>query len=164
VWWTTELCAHRHEVFLKGLSRTISHHHQRPVFVVLVVCAFLAIQMALVLVRHGERTDYAQPTWVAQQKQTTDGRPWDPPLTARGRLQAVAAGERLVRECAELGVPQPSQVYCSPFTRCVETAVGIARATGVPTVNVEPSLSEDMGEKWCVLLSSQRSGASPGVR
>jgi len=106
-------------------------------------------QMALIIVRHGERQDYADPTWVAHQKQT-DGRPWDPPLTARGKRQAVAAGQRLLQECAQLGVPQPSQVYSSPFTRCVETAVEIATATGLPTVNVEPSLSEDLGEKWCV--------------
>jgi broad specificity phosphatase PhoE len=105
--------------------------------------------MALIIVRHGERTDYADPTWVARQKQSADGgRPWDPPLTARGRLQAVACGERLMRECASLGVPAPSVVCTSPFTRCVETAEGIASATGVATLCVDGALAEDLSEKW----------------
>ena len=60
--------------------------------------------MAVVIVRHGERSDYADNTWVDAQRKN-DGRHWDPPLTSVGKLQAKACGERLVNFPSDHGVP-----------------------------------------------------------
>eukprot|EP00959_Pyramimonas_sp_CCMP1952_P473723 9502215-Pyramimonas_sp.AAC.2 len=106
--------------------------------------------MSVSLVRHGEREDYVDPTWTQRAE-----RPWDPPLTKLGKLQAGAAGRRLRDEIArDHGVPTATRVYSSPFTRCVETAAEIARELGVSSIQVEDGLAEEFCEKfyrsWCL--------------
>lgn len=102
--------------------------------------------MAVVIVRHGERMDYADKSWLAAQQEA--GRPWDPPLTDSGKDQARQCGRRLKKLPAEHNLPVPTRVYCSPFTRCVETAEGIADTCGVGTVCIEDALVEDLCEDW----------------
>ena len=71
----------------------------------------------VVVLRHSERQDSVDPAWVARAD-----RPWDPPLTTRGRLQAEIAGTAIVEECIRKGLSPPSELYSSPLTRCVETS------------------------------------------
>lgn len=68
--------------------------------------------------RHSERLDDVDDSWIA----STD-RPWDPPITERGREIAYEAGCRLRAE--NWGI---SRIVVSPFLRCVQTAVEVLRA------------------------------------
>lgn len=72
----------------------------------------------LFVMRHGERLDDADPSWVPK----TD-RPWDPPLTERGKQQAWEVGKRLRTE--GWGI---TRVVVSPFLRCVQTAAQVVTA------------------------------------
>lgn len=58
----------------------------------------------------------------------------DAPLTPRGHQQVEAAGKRL----AGKGI---QTIFCSPYTRALQTATGIASVIGVP-VRVEPLVGE----------------------
>eukprot|EP01062_Namystynia_karyoxenos_P026863 TRINITY_DN20748_c0_g1_i1.p1 TRINITY_DN20748_c0_g1~~TRINITY_DN20748_c0_g1_i1.p1 ORF type:complete len:311 (+),score=90.88 TRINITY_DN20748_c0_g1_i1:73-933(+) len=122
--------------------------------------ASAALPGAVLLVRHAEREDY-----VAEDKQVWFGgpgkeRPWDTPITEYGKAQARAAGKRL-RDATgpdgALRVARPTRVFSSPFCRCVQTAVEIARELEIPEVLVEEGLSESMIEAWF------RSWAVPGA-
>eukprot|EP00051_Salpingoeca_urceolata_P027949 m.484137 g.484137 ORF g.484137 m.484137 type:complete len:234 (-) comp23227_c0_seq1:30-731(-) len=105
----------------------------------------------LVIVRHGERADEVHGhEWHGQRDHTN----WhDPPLTTGGHGQARAAAERLVTRLAE---QQFDIVYCSPFTRCVETAVPIAQALAKP-IQIVPALGE------CAIAARQSEGRIPGL-
>eukprot|EP01063_Lacrimia_lanifica_P023435 TRINITY_DN3095_c0_g2_i2.p1 TRINITY_DN3095_c0_g2~~TRINITY_DN3095_c0_g2_i2.p1 ORF type:complete len:733 (+),score=195.67 TRINITY_DN3095_c0_g2_i2:86-2284(+) len=83
-------------------------------------------------VRHGHRIDDAEPSW-------TSDRPYDPPLTDEGHAAAVVVGSEFAALPAE---ERPSYVITSPFTRCVETAAGIASALGLREVHVHQQLGE----------------------
>ena len=73
--------------------------------------ALIKIQMAsgqhIVVMRHGERLDDADPAW-------TSPRPWDPPLTDIGLQQARKTGHDL----GQLEGLRIAHVFCSPFKRC----------------------------------------------
>ncbi|KAJ4973566.1 hypothetical protein NE237_006740 [Protea cynaroides] len=66
----------------------------------------------IVVLRHGDRIDHADPSWAL-----TAARPWDPYLTEGGRMRAFSTG-RTLRET--LGFPI-HRVFTSPFTRCLQT-------------------------------------------
>ena len=66
------------------------------------------------VVRHGEREDDINEDYAE-----TSDRPYDPPLTATGRIQARKRGEYL--RCLP-GEQRPTVVVSSPFLRCVQTA------------------------------------------
>lgn len=72
------------------------------------------------------------------------GIPRDPPLTARGEEQtkhlADFFGDMPENE-------QPQLIVCSPYTRCIRTALPVARRLGVE-VCVEPGLAEWFGPVW----------------
>jgi len=102
----------------------------------------------ILVARHGERLDdaewhYSQRAWIP-----TAERPWDPPLTPTGRLQGFALGLKACHQLARLGLPPLSLIFSSPYERCYETAAAAAKAAGVPSVRVEPSLSEGQGEAF----------------
>eukprot|EP00972_Heterocapsa_arctica_P035462 5219174-Heterocapsa_arctica.AAC.1 len=78
----------------------------------------------------------------------TAERPWDPPLTPLGRLQAWRLGHRARHHAARLGLRPVSRVLSSPFERCVETAASAAQAMGVASIGIEPTLSEGMTEDF----------------
>ncbi|KAJ6851574.1 uncharacterized protein M6B38_259695 [Iris pallida] len=66
----------------------------------------------VVVMRHGDRLDAAEPLW-----SLTAARPWDPPLTEAGKIRAWTTGKRL------RGVGFPiHRVVVSPFLRCRQTA------------------------------------------
>ncbi|CAE7576390.1 unnamed protein product [Symbiodinium pilosum] len=92
--------------------------------------------LRLAVVRHGERADQAAPkTWF---KSMLGKRyPFDPPLTMTGSKQAkTVAKELLSKYNGEF-----SMVICSPFIRCVETAVEICRV-----FNVSLCVDRELGE------------------
>jgi len=110
-------------------------------------------QTAIFMGRHGERLDDAELAkgrlWVRAAE-----RPWDPPLSERGRLQAMALGKAVGKHTERLGLPAITRVFTSPFLRCVETAVEVSRQLSVSHICIEPSLCESFCESfyraWCV--------------
>lgn len=87
------------------------------------------------LVRHGSRRDFEEPDWARRA-----ARPFDPPLSARGRREAAALAERFARAPVV-------HVVSSPFLRCVETASPIAERLRLPLV-LEAGLSEWLNRAW----------------
>eukprot|EP01018_Ginkgo_biloba_P002584 Gb_39039 [translate_table: standard] len=73
---------------------------------------------SLFVMRHGERMDNYDPQWIRSAP-----RPWDPPLTFNGKLQAWATGKRLRMEGGNI-----TRVFCSPFLRCIQTAAEVVAA------------------------------------
>lgn len=71
----------------------------------------------LFVMRHGERMDDAEPTWLA-----TATRPWDPPLTEKGHLQAQEKGKKLRSEGFLV-----TRILVSPFLRCVQTTAAVIK-------------------------------------
>lgn len=68
----------------------------------------------IVIMRHGDRRDYLDPSWAA----TAGDRKWDPPLAQPGLSRAFFTGQKL-RD--NLGFPI-HRVFVSPFYRCLQTA------------------------------------------
>jgi len=64
-------------------------------------------------------------TAVALEWSKTTKMPQNPPLTRRGRQQAIELGQELVGK----GI---TQIYCSPFLRCVQTAEAVAEMINCP--------------------------------
>ncbi len=87
------------------------------------------------LARHADRQDFADPHWAA-----TADRPFDPPLSARGRRQARALARRLAREPL-------AHLFSSPFLRCVETTSPIADALDL-AIALDEGLSEWLNREW----------------
>ncbi|CAE8704882.1 unnamed protein product [Polarella glacialis] len=112
--------------------------------------------MAILVARHGERLDYALraagQAWIG-----TAERPWDPPLTRSGRLQAAALGRAIARHGERLGLPPLTRIFTSPFVRCFQTGADVAKIAGLASMCVEPSLGESLCESF------YRSWAVPGA-
>ncbi|KKA30606.1 hypothetical protein TD95_000844 [Thielaviopsis punctulata] len=110
----------------------------------------------LFVVRHGMRLDAADKTW-AESSPT----PYDTPLCYAGWIQARAVGARIATilaqaeaESAEPDSPSLSPndaerphkrrrrfkvaIHCSPFLRCVQTAVGISAGLAQPITAPAP--------------------------
>ncbi|GKV04075.1 hypothetical protein SLEP1_g16286 [Rubroshorea leprosula] len=73
----------------------------------------------VVVMRHGDRLDNVDPTWVK-----TAERPWDPPLVDAGLDRAFATGREL-RNALSFPI---HRVFVSPFLRCVQTASQVVLA------------------------------------
>ena len=71
--------------------------------------------MSLWLVRHGERIDKIDKSWIDNNINECH----DPPLTKKGKWQAKLSGKNIRRDEKQ----QIKYIYTSPFTRCVETAI-----------------------------------------
>jgi phosphohistidine phosphatase SixA len=84
-------------------------------------------QQRVVVMRHGDRLDHAEPLWPA-----TNPRPWDPPLSDAGLLRASTVGKR-IRSAAAADGWAVHRVLVSPFLRCRQTAArAIAALCAVP--------------------------------
>ena len=70
----------------------------------------------VVVMRHGDRLDNFQHSWVS-----TAARPWDPPLSELGQTRAFSTG-REPRNNLNFPI---HRVFVSPFLRCVQTAVEV---------------------------------------
>lgn len=113
----------------------------------------------IILVRHAERVDYVAKE-AGNNWQASEGRrqPWNSPITARGKQQALALGQAIRRHCEAADIPLPSLVRCSPMLRCVQTVRAALDGMSHPiAIQLEPGLSETMCENW------YRSWATPGA-
>jgi broad specificity phosphatase PhoE len=77
-------------------------------------------QRTIWIVRHGERVDNVDADWA---KSAPRGAWDDPTLTPRGLKQAREVGRRLAAESERIDF-----VFCSPFTRCLQTATQLLKA------------------------------------
>ena len=74
----------------------------------------------VIVMRHGDRIDHAQPGWILEAKK----RAWDPPLLQKGKDRAFSTGI-----CLKNNLPSPiHRVIVSPFLRCVQTASQVVSA------------------------------------
>ena len=103
------------------------------------------------VIRHGERLDEVDDSWQA----TTD-RPYDPPLTAKGRGQAFARGQALAR--AGAAGAGGCVVACSPFLRCIQTGAevlrGMSQVYGQTEESRAPQVSVQRLSSICVCGSA----------
>ncbi|GMI66949.1 hypothetical protein like AT3G60440 [Hibiscus trionum] len=76
-------------------------------------------QQNVLVMRHGDRLDHADPTW-----EKTSDRPWDPPLHQDGLSRAFQTG-RAFRTLLPFPI---HRVFVSPFLRCVQTASEVVTA------------------------------------
>ncbi|CAD7969448.1 unnamed protein product [Amoebophrya sp. A120] len=87
----------------------------------------------IVIVRHGERLDYEDSTWVLSRSSDPESTPYDPPLTDRGFQMARQAGReiaKLLQEVVEKKTDKtcaarPLRIITSPLLRCVQTSCGL---------------------------------------
>ncbi|XVE74083.1 hypothetical protein DITRI_Ditri11bG0170700 [Diplodiscus trichospermus] len=89
----------------------------------------------VVVLRHGDRMDNFDPTWVK-----TAERPWDPPLTQDGLARAFRTG-RTFRTLLPFPI---HRVFVSPFLRCVQTASEVVTALCAVDDNPNAKLSTDV--------------------
>lgn len=87
------------------------------------------------IARHGNRLDFVNPEWF-----NTADRPYDPPLSGDGIIQAKELGQRLVGE----GI---RHIFASPFLRTVQTASQVADILELP-IKIESGLSEWLNPEW----------------
>ena len=85
--------------------------------------------------RHGNRLDFVNPEWF-----NTAQRPYDPPLSDDGVIQAQQLGQRL--KSANI-----AHIFSSPFLRTVQTADRVAQALDLP-IKLEAGLSEWLNPEW----------------
>jgi len=97
--------------------------------------------MRLILIRHGE-TEH-------NRGQLTLGRA-DVPLNERGRAQARALAASFLRK--------PDAVVSSPLVRALDTAGGIAEATGAPLAVDDALIEMDVGEMEHLTSAELRDG------
>ena len=84
------------------------------------------------IVRHGEREDVADSTWFGRPQRALD----DPPLAAKGRVQAEETGRFLANEHID-------HIFASPYERTLTTASIISQQRAVPLpIKVEYGICE----------------------
>lgn len=95
------------------------------------------------LIRHGDRFDYANPSWLDAAKEH-GALVTDPPLSALGHRQARETAEQL-RRITKTDVAGKShhvdQILVSPYLRVIQTACPASDALGLP-LHVEHGLAE----------------------
>ncbi|XWS77296.1 hypothetical protein CRYUN_Cryun01aG0249000 [Craigia yunnanensis] len=89
----------------------------------------------VVVMRHGDRMDNFDPTWVK-----TAERPWDPPLIQNGLTRAFRTG-RTFRTLLPFPI---HRVFVSPFLRCVQTASEVVAALCAVDDNPNAKSSTDV--------------------
>jgi len=87
------------------------------------------------IARHGNRLDFVNPDWFL-----TAERPYDPPLSDDGVIQARQLGLRLQGE-------NIAHIFASPFLRTVQTANQVAEILDL-SIKVESGLSEWLNADW----------------
>ncbi|KAL7477075.1 hypothetical protein ACHAW6_002888 [Cyclotella cf. meneghiniana] len=91
----------------------------------------------ILLIRHGDRFDYANPTWLDSASQNGTLLT-DPPLSALGHKQARETANYLSTKKFPDGV---DKILVSPYLRTIQTAVPTAQSLNVP-ICLEEGLSE----------------------
>ena len=87
------------------------------------------------IARHGNRLDFVDLDWF-----TSAERPYDPPLSEDGVLQAQELGKRLKSESI-------GHIFASPFLRTVQTVHEVAKILDLP-IKLEAGLSEWLNPDW----------------
>jgi len=89
----------------------------------------------VLIVRHGSRIDFIDPDWIKK-----SARPFDPPLSAEGMIQAQELALRLSSE-------KIFHLFSSPFLRTIATASVIATSLRL-SVKIEPGACEFLEQTW----------------
>lgn len=114
----------------------------------------------LLVVRHGDRHDYANPDWaVATAKAGGDVR--DPPLSELGHRQARETAAAL----AALAKAQGFKIDCvlaSPYLRTIQTAAPLAQLLGLPVL-LEEGLAETHHRPDTLPGAAERHASFPEV-
>ncbi len=87
------------------------------------------------IARHANRLDFVNPDWFL-----TAERPYDPPLSSDGLVQAKQLAQRLKGESI-------AHIFASPFLRTVQTANEVASVLDLP-IKLESGLSEWLNPHW----------------
>lgn len=87
------------------------------------------------IARHGNRLDFVDPEWF----ENAD-RPYDPPLSDDGVIQAQELARRLEKEAI-------AHIFVSPFLRTVQTAFEVAKVLNLP-LKLEAGLGEWLNPDW----------------
>ena len=87
------------------------------------------------IARHANRLDFVNPAWF-----NTAERPYDPPLSEDGLLQAQQLAARLK-------YTNIAHIFCSPFLRTIQTANEVALGLNLP-LKIEAGLSEWLNPHW----------------
>ncbi len=87
------------------------------------------------IARHGNRLDFVDPAWF----ENAD-RPYDPPLSDDGVIQAQELAQRLEKEAI-------AHIFVSPFLRTVQTALEVAKVLNLP-IKLEAGLGEWLNPDW----------------
>lgn len=91
------------------------------------------------IARHANRLDFVNPEWF-----NTAQRPYDPPLSDDGVVQAQELAKRLRGE-------NISHIFASPFLRTIQTAHQVAEVLDLP-VKPEWGLSEWLNPAWMPVM------------
>ena len=111
----------------------------------------------IVLIRHGDRFDYANPEWLTL-AQETGNITTDPPLSALGHKQARETALHLVNTLPD----KVDTVLVSPYVRTIQTAVPTSQALNVPLC-IEEGLSEAHATPAILPLPKERFAYFPEV-
>ena len=87
------------------------------------------------IARHGNRLDFVNPEWF-----NTAPKPYDPPLSEDGIIQARELATRLKRE-------KIAHIFASPFLRTVQTANEVAKVLDLP-IKLEAGICEWLNPDW----------------
>jgi hypothetical protein len=96
------------------------------------------------IIRHSERLDYYdQNLWIKTDRYKSN--PKDPPITKRGIKIASDATIKILEDIQNIS--EYKYIYCSPFSRCIDTAIVIATTIEILTshkiiIRIEYSLRE----------------------
>ncbi|KAJ1445498.1 histidine phosphatase superfamily [Pelagophyceae sp. CCMP2097] len=118
----------------------------------------VALRQTIVLVRHGDRFDYADPSWLPLIR-AKGGKERDPPLSTLGHRQARELGAAL----AEFLAGRIVRVASSPYLRCLQTIRPLAHDLGVP-IDVDEALAEIEHHASNTATTDERFVTFPEVR
>lgn len=114
----------------------------------------------IILVRHGDRFDYANPQWLTSAIKN-GVIVTDPPLSALGHKQARETADYLLNKlkCDNI---QVDKILVSPYVRTIQTAVPTSQVFGVH-ICIEEGLSEAHATPAILPLSKERFAYFPEV-
>lgn len=98
------------------------------------------------LIRHSERLDYYdENTWKRSDRYKDNKK--DPPITKRGVIIAKDATLKILNDMCVGKIHLYKYIYSSPFSRCIDTSIVIARSIEMktkhkPLIRIEYSLRE----------------------
>jgi len=77
------------------------------------------------VIRHSYKLSYEPEKWKKHPRYKEN--PFDEPLTDFGMALATEAGANLIKKSKDLKAGKITYIYCSPFTRCIQTAIQIIK-------------------------------------